>query len=290
MSAFYHSFSCMTENSKFGNRGIICTSCLLLFSFILCVIIGATGPPVLQSRSDSVSTLEVDGNGDAKWIGSINDMMQLNQLFWLSVKVYRPTVSEDDIGVIETFVNVTGYNSLDNTKNDVIFHNRHDKHSIFCSADECSEFYIFGQSTIHYRSYDVGIHFDDLDSKFVQPNESFEVLVQLHTINSEVPSSCFSSILNYISVIFYDNLCCLFQYSKFELGWKIFFCLTTLLVLFLPQEGFFFKLYFVPYSLWSLEQTWVMGLLACLFFFNDPFFSAQARSNRICVFLFADLN
>ena len=153
------------------------------------MIIGATGPPVLQSRSDSVSTLAVDANGDSQWIGSVNDMMQLNQLFWLSVKVRRPQTSDDDvIGILETYVNVTGQSSLTDTNNDVIFLNRHDKHSIFCSADECSEFYIFGQSSIRYRSYDVKIRFRDIDADFLQSNDSFEVVVHLHTINSEVPN------------------------------------------------------------------------------------------------------
>lgn len=65
------------------------------------------------------------------------------------------------------------------------------------------------------------------------------------------------------------------QYSKFELGWKIFFCFTTLIVLFLPMEGFLIKLCCVPVSSWSFEQKWVLGLLVCLLFFNDPFFAAQ---------------
>lgn len=175
----------MTENAKFGNRGILCTSVMFLFSFILALVLGATGPQVLQSRSDSISTLDVNDNGDAEWIGSINDMIQLNQLFWLSVKVMKPG-SNDDIGVIETYVNVTGYSSLAGAKDEEIFLNRHDKHSVYCSAEECSDFYIFGQGTIRHRSYDVRIRFSHIDSKFIQSNDSFEVLVHLHTINSEV--------------------------------------------------------------------------------------------------------
>ena len=175
----------ITENAKFGNRGILCTSVMFLFAFILALFIGVTGPQVLQSRSDSVSTLEVNDIGDAEWIGSVNDMIQLNQLFWLSVKVLKPGVT-DDIGVMETYVNVTGYSSLAGTKDEEIFLNRHDKHSIYCTAEDCSEFYIFGQSTIRHRSYDVHIRFSQIDSKFIRSNGSFEVLVHLHTINSEV--------------------------------------------------------------------------------------------------------
>lgn len=239
------------ENSKFGNRGIICTSGMFFLSFAFCVIIGATGPNVIQSRNDSVSILQVDDNGNAEWIGSVNDMLQLNQLFWISVIVYRPSSLDDDIGVIETFVNVTGYDSLGgDVGSELFFLNRHAKHSVYCAGNECSEFYVFGQSSIRYRRYDLRIRFSNIDPKFLQSNDNlFEILVDLHTINSE--------------------------YSKFELGWKAFFGLTTLLVLFLPQEGFFIKLYFIPHTLWSFEQTWVLGLLLSLLFFNDPLFAAQ---------------
>lgn len=237
------------ENSKFGNRGIICTTLAFIISFILCVVIGATGPQVLQSRSDGLSVLEVNESGDAVWNGSINDMVQLNQLFWLSVKVGRSAHLDDEIGVIETLIDVTGYDGRIGSSEDVIVFERHDKHAVYCNSDTCSEYYIFGQSSIRYRSYAVSIRFADIDTKFIQSNGSFEVLVNLHTVNSE--------------------------YSKFELGWKAFFCLTTLIVLFLPMEGYFVKLYSVPLNIWSFEQTWVLGLLTCLFFFNDPFFAAQ---------------
>ena len=130
----------ITENAKFGNRGILCTSVMFLFAFILALFIGVTGPQVLQSRSDSVSTLEVNDIG-----GSVNDMIQLNQLFWLSVKVLKPGVT-DDIGVMETYVNVTGYSSLAGTKDEEIFLNRHDKHSIYCTAEDCSEFWPINHS------------------------------------------------------------------------------------------------------------------------------------------------
>ena len=56
-------------------------------------------------------------------------------------------------------------------------------------------------------------------------------------------------------------------------------------MLFLPLEGFFFKLYSIPYGLWSFEQTWVSGLLVSLFFFNDPFFAAQVY---ILLIIFAE--
>ena len=227
-------------------------SCIFLFSLLSCVIIGATGPDVIESRNDSVSTLEINSSGDAKWVGTVSDMMQLNQLFWLSVKVYRPQSTEDDIGVVETYINVTGYDSLVSGSNKKeLFFNRHDQHEVYCSRNECSEFYIFGQSTIRFRRYDVHIQFHNLDSKFLQNDDLFNVLINLHTINSE--------------------------YSKFELGWKSFFCLTTVLVLLLPYEGFAYKLYSIPFNLWSFEQVWVVGLLVCLFFFNDPFFGAQVR-------------
>jgi len=204
---------------------------------------------VLQSRSDGISVLEVNDSGDAVWNGSINDMVQLNQLFWLSVNVHRSATLGDEIGVVETFINVTGYNGIISSTDDEIFSDRHDKHSIYCGTDKCSEFYIFGQSSIRYRSYAVGIRFANIDAKFIQSNDSFKVLVTMHTVNSE--------------------------YSKFELGWKVFFCLTTLIVLFLPMEGYFVKLYRVPLNIWSFEQSWVLGLLTSLFFFNDPFFAAQ---------------
>lgn len=158
----------------------------LMISFVICAIIGATGPQVLQSRSDSVSTLELNDNGDATWIGSVDELIQLNQLFWLSVKVYRPTSLEDEIGVIETYVNVSGYSSLVDARDEMLFKNRHDKHSVYCSGDECSDFYLFGQSTITFRSYNVRIGFSDVDSKFIQAGGTLDVLVKFHTINSEV--------------------------------------------------------------------------------------------------------
>lgn len=179
-------FCLKAENSKFGTRGIICTTIVFICFFILSVVIGATGPQVLQSRSDGISVLEVNDSGDAVWNGSINDMVQLNQLFWLSVNVHRSATLGDEIGVVETFINVTGYNGIISSTDDEIFSDRHDKHSIYCGTDKCSEFYIFGQSSIRYRSYAVGIRFANIDAKFIQSNDSFKVLVTMHTVNSEV--------------------------------------------------------------------------------------------------------
>lgn len=153
------------------------------------MVIGATGPQVLQSRSDAISVLDINDSGDALWTGSVNDMIKLNQLFWLSVDVYRPTSSNDDIGIIEIYMNATGYNSMTSPDNQIFF-DRHDKHEVYCSLDECTEFYIFGQSSIRYRSYAVSIRFASVDAKFIQPDGSLKVRINLHTINAEVPEHC----------------------------------------------------------------------------------------------------
>jgi hypothetical protein len=61
---------------------------VFIISFIVCAIIGATGPEVLQSRSDGAN-LVINELGFAEWQGILQDMTPLNQMFWLSCLVQR---------------------------------------------------------------------------------------------------------------------------------------------------------------------------------------------------------
>jgi len=186
------------------------------------------------------------------WNGVLEDMTPLNQLFWLTTKIYRDDSTSEEVGTLETWVNVTGISSFDKSeaseKN--LVDNKMSSRTVRCKAGSlgCNEFYIFGEPTVRYEQYNVHIKFR-VDADHFTESGTLRVRVDLHTVNSE--------------------------YSKFELGWKWFFILTTLVVLFLPQEGFLIKLVGVPYRLWSFEQTWVLTLLIALIFFNDPFFAAQ---------------
>jgi hypothetical protein len=93
------------ENAKFGNRGIIYTGSVFAISFIICAIIGATGPEVIQIRNDGISTLRMGDNGIAQWNGVLEEMTPLNQLFWLSARVYRNSDenTDEEVGEVETW-------------------------------------------------------------------------------------------------------------------------------------------------------------------------------------------
>jgi hypothetical protein len=75
------------ENAKFGKRGIVYTSVLFIISFIVCIVIGATGPQVIQIRNDGTSTLDFRNGNYAVWNGVLEDMTPLNQMFWLTAQV-----------------------------------------------------------------------------------------------------------------------------------------------------------------------------------------------------------
>lgn len=87
------------ENAKFGKRGIVYTSFIFILSFIICIIIGATGPSVIQLRNDGISQLK--DNNNYNWNGILEDMTQLNQMFWLTVKIVRNN-NEEEVGSITT--------------------------------------------------------------------------------------------------------------------------------------------------------------------------------------------
>ncbi|CAE7463377.1 TMEM181, partial [Symbiodinium microadriaticum] len=154
-------------------------------------------------------------------------------------------------------LNVTGMDPFDEAKSKehAIANQKYKSQIVHCKGGKtaCKSFYIFGQPSVEYKRYNVHIDFKDTDGHFTS-SDKLSVKVDLHTINSE--------------------------YSKFELGWKCFFILTTLVVMFLPEEGFLIRLLAVPYRLWSFEQTWVLTLLVGLIFFNDPFFAAQLYTHK----------
>ena len=252
------------ENAKFGTRGIVYTGFIFCLSFLVCAIIGATGPEVLQQRSNGASSLSIDAMGVASWRGVLQDMTALNQNFWLMVTVYRGDDSKEELIDVYLRLNVTGSGPL---------YPDFPSHAQLADVDEvsrtlhcykgnlqCSEFYLFGKPSVDYSEYRVGIEFYSIDDELQTPAGSDIITVQvtMHTVNSE--------------------------YTKFELGWKCFFGLTTLLVLFLPHEGYLIRLCFLlPQRLWSFEQRWVLALIIALIFFNDPFFAAQVTA---CTYLF----
>lgn len=59
------------ENSKFGSRGIVYTSVFFLVSFIICLILGSTGPTVIEFKNNGLSYLPVNADGVAEWFGTI---------------------------------------------------------------------------------------------------------------------------------------------------------------------------------------------------------------------------
>lgn len=92
------------ENAKFGNRGIIYTASVFAISFLICAIIGATGPEVIQIRDAGTTLLPVGSNDIAVWDGVLEDMTPLNQMFWLSARIYRVyDYPDEEVGELETW-------------------------------------------------------------------------------------------------------------------------------------------------------------------------------------------
>ncbi len=69
------------------------------------------------------------------------------------------------------------------------------------------------------------------------------------------------------------------EFTKWQIGWKVIFCIITLAVMFFPVDGlfggFFYKLRKTKWSNWSDMQVWLASLLAMLFIFNDPLFPIE---------------
>jgi hypothetical protein len=83
------------ENAKFGNRGIVYTAVLFILSFVICIIIGATGPEVIQIRNDGLSQLMAP-SGTAVWNGVLEDMTPLNQMFWLTGTIMKSATDKEN--------------------------------------------------------------------------------------------------------------------------------------------------------------------------------------------------
>jgi hypothetical protein len=90
------------ENAKFGNRGIVYTAVLFILSFIICIVIGATGPEVIQIRNDGLSELTT-ATTTAVWNGVLEDMTPLNQMFWLTGTVVRQDKGEETLSDLTTW-------------------------------------------------------------------------------------------------------------------------------------------------------------------------------------------
>jgi hypothetical protein len=65
------------------------------------------------------------------------------------------------------------------------------------------------------------------------------------------------------------------KYTDFEVMWKYFFVVATLVVLFAPYEGYLRKLRRLPAANWSTQQRWILLLAWGLVLFNDPFIAGR---------------
>eukprot|EP00953_Heterococcus_sp_UTEX-ZZ885_P006368 3894-Heterococcus_DN1.PRE.1 len=73
------------------------------------------------------------------------------------------------------------------------------------------------------------------------------------------------------------------SYTHFEMGWKYFFLISTLLVALVPRYGYFSGLRSIGKRDWTYQQKWILALLILLVVFNDPFFAITVYSGKPAV-------
>jgi len=238
--------------------------------FLVCAIIGATGPPaVLFSSNPAADTDAVcadPASCEIAWVGRLTDMTPLHQLMWLQLRVERPLVpSTSAPALLGVPVPITLSFNMDVTARSkageatVLVNNAsHAAHS-FCAPGAllCDSAVIFAQADLSFPTY-------ELVARFHSPLADFA--------GGGVPLAGAHAKLHF--VMGYVNP----AYTTFEIGVKMFFVAATGII-------------WLAYSMLlcggpgthdedepgvklrtSPEQAFVWWLGLFLILFNDPLF------------------
>lgn len=238
-----------------------------LVSFLIFLIVGITGPEVFirhygrrGTGRDVVLPVSATTVG-VKYETMVTNMRPENQLLWLSVQVHRAgpdsikkeTNYNYQIPVKITALGRTDGGDLTTNPYETIVAEREYIRNVRCEANVewCERVSLFYQPHIEYHEYFI-------KAEFMHPGE-----VEAFTYrNHSTPDMKLKAELYFVNG----------AYTQYEMGFKYFFLIMTLLVMFAPKVGFFVTMYKTPLANWTWEQEWAAILLVLLLGFNDPFF------------------
>jgi hypothetical protein len=236
---------------------------------LVCIIIGATGPPAVLFSSNPAADADLacaePASCELAWPGRLTDMTPLHQLMWLQVRLERPLVPSTGVpALLSVPVPVTLSYSMDVTARTkageavVLVNNAsHAVHS-FCAPGAllCDSAVIFAQADLSFPTY-------ELVARFHSPLSDFALGVPLAGARARL-----HFVMGYINP----------SYTTFEIGVKMFFVAATGIV-------------WLAYSMLlcggpgthddddpqvklrtSPEQAFVWWLGLFLILFNDPLF------------------
>jgi Wnt-binding factor required for Wnt secretion len=254
------------ESPTFTRAKVLCMTLSALVTFVLLLGIGAGGPKVWQFGSTQLSAKIFLSDGGRDAYGTERHITRANQVFFVESRLARPTfedfnTTEDISAHLQMQLSVTG----DNGK--MLVDSKPIARHILCKAgaEFCSWYYVATQDLISTSSYIITV---------VMQSPDFWEIGHTGSLRTTAPAS-----FTVQTRVWYINS----SYTHFEMGWKYFFLIITLLVAVLPRYGYFSGLHSIDRADWTYQQRWVLALLVCLFWFNDPFFAITVYSGKPAV-------
>jgi len=248
------------EDPKIGTNSIIGMSLAFGLGFLVCIVVGATGPPIFMTDPDSVVNMQIlPGQNNTLWNGEVSGLSMYHRDLYVTALIQRPGFFDpssvvplnmdfsytQDIWITITAKTRTGsVLTLANTYLKEV--------TVSCEASEqwCNTLLIYYDHLVEYPQFYI-------KAEFVMPK----------TVNGKK----FGGVYNMIVKIAYQSP----KYTVFMLGWTYFFLGVTFLVMFFPCYGFFWVMAQVKRDKWTTQQMWISGLLCTLFLYDDPFFAAE---------------
>jgi Wnt-binding factor required for Wnt secretion len=255
------------ESPSFTRPKVLCMTLAALVTFVLLLGIGAGGPKVWQygSTQTSAKIFLSDGGRDA--YGTRRSISKANQVFFVESRLQRPTFEEfnttEDISAhLEMQLSVTGDDGR------MLVDSKPITRHILCKAGAnfCRWYYVATQDLISTSSYIITV--------VMKSPDFWEIGHSGGNLRTTAAAS-----FTVRTRVWYINS----SYTHFEMGWKYFFLITTLLVALAPRYGYFSGLRSIGKRDWTYQQKWILALLILLVVFNDPFFAITVYSGKPAV-------
>jgi len=240
-------------------KGFILTFVVFFTSFVACVIVGALGPVVYDTRNvtaygcpsgvtvfnPTVCTGVDLRQNNSKWIGEIRKLDKLNQEVVLSAiieNMFFQTRGGFDQTIVMN-VAIDGRDSEGESWNVLLSAHDHPR-SISCSegVKQCDSITLAHELFIKYSSYRFNVSFNGVasDTSFVGDVE--------------------------FSFTFVDH-----QYTLFELWFRFAFLLLSFVAIILYSH----KMRKYAWADWTFEQRWAAVLLFGVMGYNNPFYPLE---------------
>eukprot|EP00026_Physarum_polycephalum_P006001 Phypoly_transcript_06041.p1 GENE.Phypoly_transcript_06041~~Phypoly_transcript_06041.p1 ORF type:complete len:489 (+),score=46.38 Phypoly_transcript_06041:121-1587(+) len=240
-----------------GRKEFGCLFVVFFVLFLICIIIGVTGPDARKQLIDvgytcpeGVTSYDpslcsgVDISNNMTWEGMIEDMTPFNQQLELKIEIQNKLFQQKDVKAEVTFVvDILKQERNSNVFSPLITNDTHPR-KIECNKDAptCVDIILVRIVSLKYEAYE------------------FRVSSNYYATSN---SSDFFGDVIYILEFGND------VYSKFELAFRMVFLGISIAVVIY----FAYATKHIPWKHWTLEQQWTLGLLLGLVGYNNPFFT-----------------